>query len=166
MVNILLIGDQQVGKTSWLNRISGKKFHESYMTTIGKDMKEIAINDRKIFVHDIGGSERYHQSINMYYDIADGALIFYDVADRDSFNRINYWRDKLRKDTPIVLIGNKADLLDNRLDNFISCKEDVNVSYPLIELLDKIPIIEHIEDTTILNWMWGIVYYYFGLYAV
>ena len=102
----------------------------------------------------------------MYYDIADGALIFYDVTDRDSFNRINYWRDKLKKDTPIVLIGNKADLLDNRLDNFISCKEDVDVSYPLIELLDKIPIIETIEDTTILNWVWEFVYYYFGLYAV
>ena len=119
MANILLLGDPGVGKTTWINRVIGKKFSDSYMTTLGKNMEEINIEGRKIFLHDMSGNERF-QEINVYYEIADGALIFYDVSSKNSFERINYWKSKLNKKVPLVLIGNKADLLKDRL-NFIYC---------------------------------------------
>lgn len=162
MANILLLGDQRVGKTTWINRMVGKKFSDSYMTTLGKNMKEINIEGRKIFLHDMSGNERF-QEINVYYEIADGALLFYDVSSKNSFERINYWKSKLNKNVPLVLIGNKADLLEDRL-NFISCKEDDDVRQPLMELIEKIPYIEH-NESTILGWVWDLVYYYLSLYS-
>ena len=162
MANILLLGDPGVGKTTWIDRVIGKKFSDSYMTTLGKNMEEINIEGRKIFLHDMSGNERF-QEINVYYEIADGALIFYDVSSKNSFERINYWKSKLNKNVPLVLIGNKADLLKDRL-NFISCKEDKHIIQPLLELIEKIPYIEH-NESTILDWVMDFFYYYFSLYS-
>ena len=93
MANILLLGDQGLGKP-WINRIVGETFSESYMTTLGKTMKEVEVVDREnIYTRDIGGNERF-QEVNVYYQIADGALIFYDVSKHNGFERIN-WKNKL-----------------------------------------------------------------------
>ena len=46
-----------------------------------------------------------------------GALLVYDITDKESFNRVTTWVKELRKylsaDTPIVIAGNKCDI-DNR----------------------------------------------------
>ena len=43
-----------------------------------------------------------------------GALIVYDITDKDSFARVNIWMKELKKylpvGTPIVIAGNKCDL--------------------------------------------------------
>lgn len=163
MANILLLGDPGVGKTTWIKRIVGETFSESYMTTLCKTMKEVKIVDRKIFVHDMSGNERF-QEVNVYYEIADGALIFYDVSKHNGLERVNYWKKKLNKTIPFLLVGNKSDLIQDRI-NFISCKEDDDVRQPLIDLLKRVPHVECPDKPTILDWVWDLVYYYLSLYS-
>jgi GTPase SAR1 family protein len=46
-----------------------------------------------------------------------GALIVYDITDRDSYDKVRNWVKELRinlpSDTPILIAGNKCDV-DNR----------------------------------------------------
>lgn len=54
-----------------------------------------------------------------FYRHADCALLVYDVTDRDSFRKLDYWLSNLnmycnRDDCMKILIGNKKDLLSDR----------------------------------------------------
>ena len=49
-----------------------------------------------------------------------GALIVYDVTDKDSFEKVKSWyvelKKYLEKDTPIIIAGNKADIVNKTVD--------------------------------------------------
>ena len=49
-----------------------------------------------------------------------GALIVYDVTDQDSFEKVKSWyvelKKYLEKDTPIIIAGNKADIVNKTVD--------------------------------------------------
>ena len=53
----------------------------------------------------------------MYYWDAVGAILVYDITDRDSFDKVRTWVEELRlylsKDTPIAIAGNKCDMGSN-----------------------------------------------------
>jgi hypothetical protein len=72
-------GDSQSGKSTWLYRLNGTDFSESYIGTMGVDTEIIYLDERKIVIHDIGAIDRYGPSKQAYYEIAEGAMIFYDV---------------------------------------------------------------------------------------
>lgn len=164
MTNVLLLGDSGVGKSTYLNRLIGCGYTDSYISTMGKDMNTLEINDRKIFIHDIGGQDRFNVLMEGYYKCADGALIFYDVADDQSYNRIKYWKNKLQEHVPIVIVANKNDIIhDNKnTTHSISCKKDKTVYAPLNKLLAQIPP-PLVEKPTILNWVWDWLFYYLGV---
>lgn len=53
----------------------------------------------------------------MYYRDTDGAILVFDVTDKDSFENLkNVWLKELRERAPenvqLAIIGNKADLTD------------------------------------------------------
>ena len=57
---------------------------------------------------------RLHAS---YYDGAKGVILAYSVADRKSFDRMQYWASVVRQETSsakVVLIGTKTDLKRQR----------------------------------------------------
>ena len=47
-----------------------------------------------------------------------GAILVYDITDRDSFDKVRTWVEELRlylsKDTPIAIAGNKCDMASTR----------------------------------------------------
>ena len=47
-----------------------------------------------------------------------GAILVYDITDRDSYEKVRTWVDELRLflpiDTPIAIAGNKCDLASSR----------------------------------------------------
>ena len=69
----------------------------------------------KLVIWDTAGQEKYHALNKVYYNGARGALIVYDVTDKDSFERVKTWLAELRKyldeDTPILIAGNKSDIV-------------------------------------------------------
>ena len=59
------------------------------------------------------------QSVGIYQSLFNiGAVLVYDITDRDSYDKVRTWVDELRlflpKDTPIAIAGNKCDLASNR----------------------------------------------------
>ena len=49
-----------------------------------------------------------------YYKNADGAVLVYDIANWKSFEKLTFWLNEIKENSPedikIVLLGNKKDL--------------------------------------------------------
>tara|TARA_B100000674_G_scaffold158910_1_gene126899 strand:- start:15437 stop:15916 length:480 start_codon:yes stop_codon:yes gene_type:complete len=113
----------------------------SYLTTMDKNTYYTRFKKRDIVLHDVGGYERYHNMLSLNYCIAHGALLFYDTTKKKSKENVEYWRKKLPNDVPYIIVGNKIDLSGVEEDNYlISCLTTKDVSRPLKDLLDRIPL--------------------------
>ena len=121
-IDLIALGNSSVGKTSYLVRIAENKFSPTF-PTIGYDIKFQIIeleNGKKVKVRfiDTSGQERYHSLAPNFIKKADGIILMYDITNRKSFDAISRWRDDIlnnkEKDFPIILVGNKCDLEDER----------------------------------------------------
>ncbi|KAK6158928.1 hypothetical protein DH2020_006242 [Rehmannia glutinosa] len=119
---VVVIGDSAVGKTQLLSRFAKNDFCLDSKSTIGVEFqtRTVNINSKviKAQIWDTAGQERYRAVTSAYYRGALGAMLVYDVTKRQSFDHVARWVEELRAhaDTSIVimLVGNKADLVDLR----------------------------------------------------
>lgn len=67
--------------------------------------------------------ERFRSVTRSYYRGAAGALLVYDITNRDSFNALEAWLSDARTlaspNIIILLVGNKRDMEDEREVTFI-----------------------------------------------
>ncbi len=121
IIKITLLGEKNVGKTSLVYRYIENKFRESYKATLGvnllkKDM-EVDGNGVSAQIWDLGGQESFRSLRKLYLEGANGALVMFDLTDRKTFDKLNEWVEsfkEIRGKQPIVLIGNKSDLENQR----------------------------------------------------
>ncbi|NVM28643.1 MAG: GTP-binding protein [Candidatus Helarchaeota archaeon] len=118
---MVLFGDTAVGKTSLVERFINDKFEDSYMSTIGYNVyeKQIAYENVVIslMIFDIGGQERFRDLRKKYADGASTAFLVYDMTNIESFYNLAQWINDLSAfsgNIPFIIIGNKADLEDQR----------------------------------------------------
>ena len=122
-IKIITLGDSHVGKSSLIVKYIENKFSNTYMSTIGFDLKHKQINlkdgtEAKIMIYDTAGQERFKSLAANYIKKANGILLVYDIADHSTFENIGMWMESITEEKgdklPIVLVGNKADLEDER----------------------------------------------------
>ena len=121
-LKVVVVGDSGVGKTNLIKRFVSNTYNPNTKATVGVEFlsKSYKINDQvfKIEIWDTAGQERYKSITAAYYKGAKGALIVYDITQKDSFENINKWmsevRDKSSKDLKIMIVGNKTDLENER----------------------------------------------------
>ncbi|EEF32797.1 protein with unknown function [Ricinus communis] len=122
-VKLVLLGDSGVGKSCIVLRFVRGQFDPTSKVTIGASFlsQTIALQDSttvKFEIWDTAGQERYAALAPLYYRGAAVAVIVYDITSPDSFNKAQYWVKELQKhgspDIVMALVGNKADLHDNR----------------------------------------------------
>jgi small GTP-binding protein len=138
---IALIGDGGVGKTSIRRKYMGAKFPTSYIETIGADFAQKLIStdegyDINYQIWDMAGQARYNRIRESYYIGVSALLIVYSVTRPDSLDSIETnWLTELKKcdirSIPIVLIGNKIDLV-SEID-----KDIVDGSERLMKIIQK-----------------------------
>ena len=122
LFKLLIIGDQAVGKTNLCHCLSGKPFDELYDQTIGIEFSTCftKVNDIliKCQLWDTSGRKEYLPLTKTYYKGVAGIIIVYDVTNRKSFDRIDFWLNEIKKnkkyneDVNIFLVGTKNDLVD------------------------------------------------------
>lgn len=153
MLKIILLGDSGVGKTTWLKRICNGKFIEKHNPTSIEGEKysftfESNHGSIEFEIFDTSGKDKREK-----FDNVNGAIIFCDLTKKKSFKRISYWKKKLNKNVPVILIFNKDDLKKKlwevKLKDFLnkkgkclypvmtSCKKKRNLFLPLILLSTK-----------------------------
>ncbi|KAL6495603.1 Ras-related protein raba3 [Orobanche gracilis] len=119
---VVVIGDSAVGKTQLLSRFAKNEFCLDSKSTIGVEFqtRTVKIQSKviKAQIWDTAGQERYRAVTSAYYRGALGAMLVYDVTKRSSFDHVARWVEELRAHADnsivIMLVGNKADLVDLR----------------------------------------------------
>ncbi|DBA05006.1 TPA: hypothetical protein N0F65_007008 [Lagenidium giganteum] len=123
---VILLGTTGVGKSSILAvGVNGDSaYTERRATTLEAEFGTIEVPDPDIShsnkirarIWDTAGQERYRAITRSHYRRADGALLVYDVADPESFDKLGEWLKTLR-DTAgeslkcIMVVENKIDQL-------------------------------------------------------
>ncbi|KAL5292148.1 RAB43 family protein [Megaselia abdita] len=122
LFKIVLIGDAGTGKTCVVSRFKNGKYEESHGSTIGVDfsLKTVNIEGKqvKLQIWDTAGQERFRTITQSYYRSANGVIIVYDIAKRQTFTNLQKWIDEVRRYTGsnvlLILVGNKCDLESER----------------------------------------------------
>ena len=119
---IVMLGDQNVGKTSIINRFKHNKFVGNIEPTLALDFqsKEIFIDNInvKLLLYDTAGQEKFRTLIPLYTREANIIFFIYDITNSDSFHNIEKWYNSLenvnKNEAIFFLVGNKIDLNDKR----------------------------------------------------
>ena len=119
---LIVIGDENVGKTSIINRFKNNLFSPEYEPTVGLDFQSIPIliDDQSVtlLLYDTAGQEKFKSLIPLYTNEANIILLIYDVSNKESFDNIGKWFDSLnninKEEVIFALVGNKSDLDYNR----------------------------------------------------
>ena len=153
-INILVLGDKNTGKTSFLKLLKDNKFSDKYETTKEDEEsydKKIVINKNNIHMNilvcnNLNKKEVLNSSKDYY-------LLFYDITNMNSLefiekiyleNFINKLQIIENKLSNIILIGNKIDLkqddiIYNKMENF--CNQN-NLSHYEISTKNNLGINE------------------------
>jgi Ras-related protein Rab-21 len=120
---VVLLGEGCVGKTSLCLRYVQNAFNDKHITTIQASFltKRLNVDNKRVglAIWDTAGQERFHALGPIYYRDANGALLVYDITDRDSFIKVQTWVKELRKmlgkEVVLAIAGNKCDLERSRV---------------------------------------------------
>ena len=123
-IQIILVGESGVGKTSLIRRYTNNIFNSNHLETIGIEFynKEEKINNKIIQIKfwDTAGQEIFHSLTKNFYRKADGIIIVYDITNKESFERVQDWiksvydNTETYKEIQMIIVGNKIDLEEMR----------------------------------------------------
>ena len=161
-INILILGNTAVGKTSYILKYTEDEFQEMYLATVGIDfkVKVVKINNvsYRVYFYDTTGQEKYKSiSLNMIKN-ANGIILMYDITNKVSFESIPEWIESVKNvkgsNFPMILLGNKIDEEGDRkiskeegeklaknfdIDFFeISNRDGININEAGLAMINKI----------------------------
>jgi len=149
---VVIVGEMASGKTSYIRKLTQPKNgsrnrYNYYMATKGVEAKcKLFEYDDNTLVNlefwEIGGQENYVQMADMFCRDAFGAILMFDVQNKQSLESLLKWKQSLdasvrlndNKSIPTVLVANKCDLetssswlMPDMLDSF--CKKNNILTY-------------------------------------
>lgn len=133
----IIVGDKAVGKSSIVRRFVENKFAFDYRSTLGLNIlaHSMAFYGNEVYfsLWDVGAQAYFARFRKTYYIGAQAAFIVFDVCQRNSFANVKVWFKELedfleRINIPIVIVGNKIDLADQRS---VSYKEGIELAEEL-----------------------------------
>ena len=123
-IQLIMIGESSVGKTSLINRYTKNIFNTNHLETTGIEFnsREEKINNKiiRVKIWDTAGQEIFHSLTKNFYRKADGIIIVYDVTNKDSFDKIHDWVKSVHdnidtyREIHMLIVGNKIDLEESR----------------------------------------------------
>ena len=157
LYKVIIIGDTGVGKSNILSRYVKDEFSSNSKSTVGVELGikflKIKNTNTKIQIWDTAGQERYKAITSSYFKGSNGCFIVYDITSESSFNNIENWYAEIQKETskdiPILLVGNKCDLEDERKVPIEKGKEkaqNLNCAFFETSALKKINIDKIFEE--------------------
>jgi len=119
---IVVLGGGGVGKSALTIRLVTDNFLDEYDPTIEDSYrKQVMIDDETALLDilDTAGQEEFSSMQDQWMRDGQGFLLVYNITSRATFDEVSTLYDKIlrTKDTdnvPIVLVGNKCDLKDER----------------------------------------------------
>lgn len=120
-VKITIVGDQSVGKTSFINVCFRESISSDYIPTVFDNYtNDVSFRNSttRIAFFDTGGATEYSLLARLSYPNTDIFLICFDISNPNSLsNVVTRWYQDIRSnvnDPTIILVGLKKDLRNNR----------------------------------------------------
>jgi Ras-related protein Rab-23 len=120
-LKVIIVGNGRVGKTTMLTKFAKGAMTEDYKKTIGTDFmeKEITLPSSgetvRLMLWDTAGQEMFSKLTRAYYRGAGAVVYVFSTIDRESFDALEDWKDKVEAECPdivSVLVQNKVDLIE------------------------------------------------------
>ena len=161
-IKLLVLGDSSVGKSNFIGRFINEEFSPTHISSSGLDLKtkDIQLQNKVIRVQlwDTAGQEKYRSITKNLFLRVQGIIAVFDLTNEDSFTSIKNWINTIKEECgahmPVILVGNKCDLVDERiisdeeaneyckkekLQYFeASTKNDINIRKSIEEICSKI----------------------------
>jgi len=120
----------------------GSRFKKNYMPTVGSDFSylERFIDGEKyrLLIWDLAGETKFKNVRSLYFQGAFGAIVVFDLTNRESFLDLENWIKEIEEITPtggipFYIVGNKYDLLLDSNDQEMSDAEIEDLIHKLKE---------------------------------
>ena len=124
-VKIVVAGDGGVGKTSFLNRLVHDNFDINSELTKGIDFfsKSLQINgtDINFVMWDFAGQKQFKSLLDGFVEGSIAAFLLFDLTRVSTIENVVNWLGKLKEisNMPIIIIGTKYDMLENKFESSI-----------------------------------------------
>ena len=121
-ITIITLGESTVGKSAYIDKYVYGTFRHK-LPTIGfnTNSKNLSLPNgekMKIIFEDTSGQERFLSLSLNFIRKADGVALMYDITKKSTFDTVSKWCNDIwdfqKKDFPVILLGNKCDLEDER----------------------------------------------------
>lgn len=132
--SVVVMGAGAVGKSALVVRFTTDTFVEDYDPTLEDNYrKEVNVDgeDTTLDILDTAGQEEFQSMHDRWVRPANGIVLVYSITNKDTFDEVKTLKSKIKriKDTvremetdgeklqsfiPIILVGNKCDLTDER----------------------------------------------------
>ena len=167
-IKICMVGDSSVGKTCIVNRYVNETYDGHEKSTVGVNFISTFAPIRgkmyKVTLWDTAGEERFRAMIDLYFRTALGAFCVYDVTQKESFDHLPDWIQRVRNVEPDItlrIVGNKIDLnpvvvTEEEIENlcsrynvkhmFVSAFDGTNIKTLFQNMLDDIKIPDPSND--------------------
>ena len=130
-IKIAVLGKGVVGKSSLTYRFINYDVSTEHDATIEDRYKSnlnIEGTNYEVEILDTAGEEDYQNMMDMWISFGEGFLLVFAINDKESFNLIKLKHDRILKGKhgvkcPILLVGNKQDLENERQVNYSEAKE-------------------------------------------
>lgn len=96
-MNLIVLGDAAVGKSSLIGRVAGREFQTNHLKTIAIDfIKTKYFNDEdntevEVKIWDSAGQEKFRNITYQFYRQADGIIVAFDKTSDKSFKAVSNW---------------------------------------------------------------------------
>eukprot|EP00035_Acanthoeca_spectabilis_P005039 m.109424 g.109424 ORF g.109424 m.109424 type:complete len:267 (+) comp12847_c0_seq2:176-976(+) len=141
-LNVLVVGDRRTGKTSLFSRFADPDapYPPGLGSTIGCDFKtrSIELEGKTLQLHiwDTSYSGRFQDSPWIYCRNPHVALVVFDASAQETFDDVHNWLRELEERTTgvvPVLVGNKVDISDRRVDTRTAVAVATRYGIPYVE---------------------------------
>jgi small GTP-binding protein len=123
---VAICGDGAVGKTSLINRFVEGTFTREYLVTLGVEItkygREVRGDEVNLIFWDLAGQDQFSKVRQRFFSGTSAAILVFSHERNEegekSFQHLQKWLDHIREncgDIPIILFGNKVDLLPEEL---------------------------------------------------
>ncbi|KAM9999675.1 hypothetical protein ACTFIZ_008126 [Dictyostelium cf. discoideum] len=122
LIKLCIMGDGGVGKTAVTIRFITNHFVDNYDPTIGEPDYKQCVIDNQVYMLDIldtASQDELTATKDQWIRSCEGFILVYSITSRSSFDQIQFFREQIIRvldsdDVPIMMIGNKSDLDNER----------------------------------------------------
>ncbi|MEY8020807.1 Rab family GTPase [Muriicola sp. SD30] len=134
---VVILGHFGVGKTSLIRRFVSDQFSDKYKVTIGVHItkKVIELSDEdsiSMILWDLEGTDTLEQIRDAYLLGTHGVIFVFDISRPSTFQHLNRDLEIVAKkipQRPLLVIGNKKDLMQEEEVKHILEQNDISYNY-------------------------------------